>query len=115
MIGLVAVALFIRHIVRTDARAVVSEVVRNTRDLACALNEEARDNLERDAKIYSAFYRHVDVLKHLGNADFMTTVREGGYDIVHLFCEVDSSGNLVDGEGVRVDGGALLEACRGPT
>lgn len=111
LIVVAASALVVGMIARSDARAIICEVVRNTSVLVCALNREALDDLERDASVYSTFYRRVNVSKPLRSGDLVNAIREGGYDIVHLFCAVDSGGYLVDADGRRLDSLALLEAC----
>jgi hypothetical protein len=33
------------------------------------------------------------------------------YDIVHLFCDVNAEGAMLDGSGARITGGELLQTC----
>jgi hypothetical protein len=69
--------------------------------------------MEDDAKVYSIFYRRVDVVTAEEQGSPLAAIEGKGYDIVHLCCEVDGNGELVGGGGVKVGGGDLLEACHG--
>src|SRR5829696_2880603 len=75
-----------------------AEVVNGTRVLVAGLGREAEGGLEdKDAAVYSKFYGHVKVLKALDADGLVNTVGRGGFDVVHLLCEVDANGRLVAG------------------
>lgn len=91
--------------------ATSGEVVQSTRILVCDLNDKSQGNLDGDMKIYSSLYRSVNVARIGKTDDLLNAINGNGYDIVHLFCEIDKDGNLIGENDSRLKGGLLLEAC----
>ena len=85
----------------------------NTRILVCSLGGETAGGFEdTDAKVYSTFYRHINVVKGQRVDDFLGSVGRDGYDIIHLFCELDEDGELAGEQGARLNADDLFEVCR---
>lgn len=87
------------------------ETVVHTRILVSSLGREAGDDLEeKDAAVYSKYYRRVDVAKAQKAGELLASVR-AGYDVVHLFCEISGDGYLVAEPGSEMNASDLLKAC----
>jgi hypothetical protein len=110
-----AVILLILFLLRKRFRRPVPhvEVIANTKILISSLGREAGTDLEeRDAAVYSKFYRHVDIAKARKADEMLVSISGGDYDVVHLFCEISGDGHLVAESGLELKGGDLLKACR---
>jgi hypothetical protein len=112
LIVIALVLLLAAYLRRRTARR-TPEVLRGTRVLVCSLGAETAEGFEdEDAKVYAAYYRHVEVAKGQRPDDFVASVAGARYDIVHLFCELDEGGDLRGGEGAKLEAGAFFDACR---
>jgi len=83
------------------------EVV-GTRVLVCAVGSGFDGLLKRDADAYKNHYSVTTAATFAGIDELLRAIREGQYDVVHLLCRVDSSGQI-DGSGTR--GTELIEDC----
>lgn len=110
-------AAYLRGIIVRGAGVVPDtrvEMVSGTKVLICSLGAGTAEGFEvADAKVYSTYYHHVDVAVGQGVEDFLRAVGENGYDVIHLFCELDEDGELIRGQGARLGADDLFEVCRG--
>lgn len=114
LIALVIIGVVILIIVLLGKKKIETpgEVAQGTKILVCDLNDKSQGDLDRDAKIYSAIYRSVNVVRTGKPYELLNAISENSYDIVHLFCEIDKEGNLIGEHDARLQGGSLLETCR---
>lgn len=116
LVLLFLLAAYIRRVIARAAGVVPDtrvEVVSRTKVLVCSLGAGTAEGFEdADAKVYSTYYHHVDVAVGQGVDDFLHAVGENGYDVIHLFCELDEEGEVVGGKGARLNADTLFEACR---
>jgi hypothetical protein len=107
---------YVRRIIERGAGLApdkIIEVVSGTKVLVCSLGEGTAGGFEdADAKVYSTYYRHVDVAVGQGVDDFLRSVAGNGYDVIHLFCELDEDGEVVGGQGARLNADTLFEVCK---
>jgi hypothetical protein len=87
-----------------------TDEVTGTKVLLCSLGQKFAKLLHDDRISYSRFYSAVTA------TDFSTIKQlsqafEKRYDIVHLFCDVSTSGTVVDGRGNTITGTSLIEKC----
>lgn len=85
------------------------EVV-GTKVLVCALDAKFEDLRKNDERIYRRFYPATTSLVATTIAEFRRVLGEG-FDVVHLFCDVDAQGAISDATNTRMTGGELLQAC----
>jgi hypothetical protein len=84
------------------------EEVTGSKALTCQLGTKFDEHFKSDFRVYKRFYPSA------ASATF-TTVAElrgaasHGYDILHLFCDVDGSGEISDSSGDRITGTDLLK------
>lgn len=115
LVLLFLLAAYLRGIITRGAGVVRDtrvEMVSGTKVLVCSLGAGTAEGFEvADAKVYSTYYRHVDVAVGQGVDDFLRSVGESGYDVIHLFCELEEDGEIVGGQGARLCADTLFEVC----
>jgi hypothetical protein len=110
---ILALVFLLTSYLRRRRTARPAEAVSGAKVLVCSLGRETAEGFEdADAKVYSAYYRHVDVAKGQPPEDFLDSLGGNGYDILHLFCELDEDGDLVGGQGRTLNADTFFEACR---
>lgn len=111
LIVIALVLLLTAYLRRRTARP--REIVRNARVFVCSLGAETPEGFEdADAKVFTAYYPNVKIAKGLRPDDFVDSVSNFRYDIIHLFCELDEDGDLRGGAGTKLEASALFDACR---
>jgi len=84
--------------------------VTGTKVLVCALGSKFDDARKNDEKIYKRYYPGSTSASVTTLAEVRQAIGQR-YDILHLFCDLDSQGSIADGAGVRVTGAELLQSC----
>jgi hypothetical protein len=84
------------------------EVV-GTKVLVCALGTKFADLLKNDERIYKRFYPATTSATATTLTEFKPALAQH-YDIVHLFCDVDSQGAIADSANMRMTGTELMQA-----
>ena len=84
------------------------EVV-GTKVLVCALGAKFADLLKNDERIYKRFYPATTSATVAAFTEVQQALAQH-YDIVHLFCDVDSQGAIADSTGARMTGTELMQA-----
>jgi hypothetical protein len=79
-----------------------------TKVLVCAVGSDFDELADRDAAIYKFYYPATTVARFSGIQELIDSLRQGGYDIVHLFCDVGPAGHL---PGSSIQGTDLIESC----
>jgi hypothetical protein len=85
------------------------EVV-GSRVLVCALGNKFEGLVGNDGEIYKKFYQSTTKAQFLRLPDLIEAI-ERRYDIVHLFCDVPSSGVITDDDGNIMPGTELIQRC----
>lgn len=67
---------------------------------------------ETDAEVYSTFFSNVEASNLETTSALLDLVGNSQPGILHLYCTMNENGDLIDGRGGALHGGALLEACR---
>lgn len=110
----IALVLLLTAYLRRRTARPAPEVVHGAKVLVCSLGAETAEGFEdTDAKVYATYYRHVDVAKGRQPDDLIDSINRDGYDMVHLFCELDEGGDLIGGENLKLDAAAFFAACGG--
>ena len=98
--------LGIRDLFRKRAQ---DEVV-GTRILIASLDLKFTELMKNDCHCYSQFYATPTETVFESSQELLKAIRQG-YDIVHLFCDVSSDGNIMDGRGNATTATDLLQCC----
>jgi len=85
------------------------EVV-GTKVLVCTIDHQFAELVNEDAAIYERRYPATTKAIFSGLGELMEAV-ERGYDVVHLLCDVRSSGEITDSSGSAVTGTQLIDKC----
>ncbi len=88
------------------------EVV-GTKAVVCALGAQHEELRKNDERIYKRFYPNTTSLVVTSVAELRAILKQQASDIVHLFCDVDAQGNVVDVAGSKLAGSELLQDCVG--
>ncbi|HUO14711.1 MAG TPA: hypothetical protein VMX38_06975 [Verrucomicrobiae bacterium] len=78
--------------------------------LVCALDAKHEDLRERDERIYRRFYAATTSVVPSTVAELKQSLSQA-YDIVHLLCDVNPEGALVDSSRAKLSGDDLLKTC----
>lgn len=84
--------------------------VTGTKVLVCALGPKFEDARKNDEKIYKRYYPASTSASVTTLAELRQAIGKR-YDILHLFCDLDAQGLIVDGTGARMTGSELLQSC----
>lgn len=90
-------------------RRAQDEVV-GTRILIASLDPKFVELMKSDCHCYSQFYATPTETVFESSQELFKAIRQG-YDIVHLFCDVSSDGNIMDGRGNVTTATGLLQCC----
>jgi hypothetical protein len=85
------------------------EVV-GTRVLVALLSPKFAELATADYRSYSQFYPATTQSVFESPEEFLDEI-EKGYDVVHLFCDVMSGGNIAVGEGCEIPANRLIQKC----
>jgi hypothetical protein len=85
------------------------EVV-GTRILIGSLDPKFAELIKNDCHCYSQFYATPTETVFESSQELFKAIRQG-YDIVHLFCDLSSDGNIMDGRGNVTTAIGLLQCC----
>ncbi len=88
----------------------VQDEVVGTKILVASLDPKFVELVKADSHCYSQFYPTPTEAVFETIQELLQTVG-GGYDIVHLFCDVSPSGKILDGCGNEITGTALIQNC----
>ena len=83
---------------------------RSSKVLVCSLDERFDRLSAADFEIYSRFYP-TPTLMDGATVQQMQAALKRKFDVVHLLCNVEANGAVVDSRGVRMSGEALIEDC----
>jgi hypothetical protein len=78
-----------------------------TRILICATNPKFDELTRYDAEVYQHYYSASTFIVFSQARDLISALGQG-YDVVHLLCDVNSTGNI---EGSDLTGAELMERC----
>ena len=84
--------------------------VAGTRILIACLGSKFSELMAADSSCYARFYKTPKTLSIESGEELLQAI-EGGFDIVHLFCDVTPNGNLVDSREKETPGSLVLERC----
>lgn len=113
IIVLVLLFLLTAYTHRRKAQAAAAAVVSDTKILVCSLRRETPEGFEdADARVYAKYYRHVEVAKGRQPDDFINSIDRTGYDVIHLYCELDEEGDMAGPPGSKLKASAFFDACR---
>jgi hypothetical protein len=85
------------------------EEVVGSKVLVCQFGNRFDEQIKSDLRVYQRFYPTVVNLTFASIADLKAALSQKN-DILHLCCDVDSAGNVIDGAGGRMPGNDLLRA-----
>jgi len=81
-----------------------------TKVLVCAIDDRFAGFVNADAEIYGRYYPATTKAIFPGVGELMEAV-EGGYDVIHLLCDVGPTGQIADSHGGTVTGEELIDKC----
>lgn len=90
-------------------KRVQKEVV-GAKILVASLDPRFAELLKVDSHCYSQFYPTPEETIFENTEELFRKIRSG-YDVVHLFCDVSSGGNLADGRGNETTAASLIQSC----
>src|SRR5258708_15422518 len=85
------------------------EEVAGSKVLVCQLGTKFDEQIKSDLRVYKRFYPTVTCSTLNSVADLSAAIGQK-YDVLHLCCDVDSAGNVIDNSGGRMVGSDLLKA-----
>jgi len=77
--------------------------------LLCTLGTKFDDARKNDERIYKRYYPSTTSVTAVSVAEIQSALKQKP-DILHLFCDVNTQGAMVDGSGARLAGAELLQA-----
>jgi hypothetical protein len=89
--------------------ALRKEEVAGSKVLVCQLSSKFDEQIKSDLRVYKRFYPTVTSSTFDSLGDLNAAIAQK-YDVVHLCCDVDPLGNVIDGSGGRIAGNDLLKA-----
>jgi hypothetical protein len=84
--------------------------VSRARILVCGFDRRFIPLAESDAKVYSRYFTSVEIVFFESIACFLARLK-GQYLIIHLFCLLTKSGDIVDMNGATLNGTRFVEEC----
>lgn len=96
--------------IRDFFRKRAQDEVVGTRILIASLDPKFVELMKADGNCYSQFYATPTETVFESSQELFKTIRQG-YDIVHLFCDVSSDGNIMDRRGNVTTATGLLQCC----
>jgi hypothetical protein len=84
--------------------------VTGTRVLVASLDPKFAALAGSDARCYSLFYSAPTEVVFEHTTGLLEAIA-GGYDVLHLFCDVTSDGNISDGQGQETPAARLIQVC----
>jgi len=81
-----------------------------TKVLVCSLHNRFDELLNGDAEIYRHQYPATATNAFASIQDLMEALTDN-YDVVHLFCDVTSRGEIIDNIGNKITGTQLIQRC----
>jgi len=78
--------------------------------LVALLNPKFMEIAGADCRCYSQFYSSTTQSAFESSGDLLATLQTG-YDVVHLFCDVTASGNIIDDRKQEIPATLLLQRC----
>jgi hypothetical protein len=88
----------------------VQDKVVGTKVLLASLDSKFAELVKADSECYSQFYPIPAEIIFDNSNDLLGAIGKG-YDIVHLFCDVSSNGNIRDRKRNETAGAVLIQAC----
>jgi hypothetical protein len=79
-----------------------------SRILVCAIGDEFAERLADDAAVYERIFTAAEVRLLSSPAEFFTALRNGRFDVAHVFCEVSAGGYIAGGPSSGAD---VVQAC----